>query len=211
MARLFFYIFTMVLLTGCSDGEGRLQQGDLLFQAAGKSDFCDAIMQATGGAGDIDLVHVGIFACINGDSVVIEASSESGVVMTPLADFISSCGTLDGKPAVVAMRVVSKHVSADRAVERAVACIGMPYDWEFATDNGKMYCSELVQHCFVKSDGEYLFGSVPMNFESADGSMPQFWVELFDKLGKPIPQGAPGTNPNSIYSSPQLILVKKYF
>ena len=59
-----------------------------------------------------------------------------------------------------------------------------------------IYCSELVWYSFIDNDGEALFDAAPMNFKGADGSFPDFWIELFAEMGQPIPQGEPGTNPN---------------
>lgn len=67
-----------------------------------------------------------------------------------------------------------------------------------------MYCSELVYESYLDDNGEHIFLARPMNFRAPDGSMPQFWVELYDALGCPVPEGVPGTNPNDMYMSPVL-------
>ena len=43
-----------------------------------------------------------------------------------------------------------------------------------------------------------------MNFRGPDGNFPNFWLNLFAKLGKPVPQGRPGTNPDDMVSNPIL-------
>ena len=50
-----------------------------------------------------------------------------------------------------------------------------------------------------------------MNFRAADGHMPAFWTELFDRLGEPIPEGIPGTNPNDLAKEPVLQEVWRFF
>ena len=50
-----------------------------------------------------------------------------------------------------------------------------------------------------------------MNFRAADGTMPAFWTELFEKLGEPIPEGVPGTNPNDMAREGVLTEVGRYF
>ena len=50
-----------------------------------------------------------------------------------------------------------------------------------------------------------------MNFRNADGTMPQFWTDLFSRLGEPIPEGEPGTNPNDMARSTLLQTVHRYY
>lgn len=50
-----------------------------------------------------------------------------------------------------------------------------------------------------------------MRFRDADGNLPQFWVDLFAKLGETVPEGVPGTNPNDLSQDPQLVQVHRYF
>lgn len=47
-------------------------------------------------------------------------------------------------------------------------------------------------------NGTPLFTARPMNFRAADGTLPQFWADLFDQLGEQVPEGLPGTNPNDM-------------
>lgn len=181
-----------IVSPSCAENDD-LRSGDLLFQTCGSSDFVDAINGATAGATQYS--HVGIYDVIDGREVVIEANTRRGVVATPLDSFMLE--------PVVAMRVDPGVADAREAAKRARMMIGMPYDWEFDSANGKMYCSELVQCAYLDREGRPVFESIPMNFMAAD-TMPQFWIDLFHDLGKPIPQGAPGTNPNSIAASPAL-------
>ena len=41
--------------------------------------------------------------------------------------------------------------------------------------------------------------------------MPRYWVALFEKLGEPIPEGEPGTNPNEMARDPQLVEIGRWF
>jgi len=184
--------FVAALVSSCAEKD-KLQPGDLLFQTCGSSDFVDAINGAT--AGSTQYSHVGIYDVIDGREVVIEANTKRGVVATPLDTFLLE--------PVVAMRVDPEAADARVAVKRARQMIGRPYDWEFDAANGSIYCSELVQAAYIDREGMPVFESIPMNFMAAD-TMPQFWIDLFSGLGKPIPQGEPGTNPNSIAASPAL-------
>ena len=46
-----------------------------------------------------------------------------------------------------------------------------------------------------------------MNFRSADGSFPPYWIWLFSRIGMPIPQDVEGTNPNAMARDERLIAV----
>ena len=98
-----------------------------------------------------------------------------------------------------------------QALERARERLGLPYDYSFRPDNGKLYCSELVWECYRRLDGSPRFPARPMNFRAPDGSMPAFWTELFERLGEQIPEGVPGTNPNDMARDPQLDEVGRWF
>ena len=86
-----------------------------------------------------------------------------------------------------------------------------PYDYSFRPDNGKFYCSELVWECYRTSDGSPIFTAHPMNFRAEDGTLPQFWTELFARRGESVPEGVPGTNPNDMSQERTLREVYRWF
>ena len=51
------------------------------------------------------------------------------------------------------------------------------------------------------TEAEGVFASKPMNFKDKDGNFPAYWTDLFSRLGIPIPQGVPGTNPQDMLTS----------
>lgn len=174
-----------------------LQDGDLLFQAS-QSQFSEAIVAATA-RNTINFSHVGIYALLGGKKSVIEASPREGVTVTPLENFTEGC-------IVKAMRVDIPGGDSIRvkAVGEALRLVGRPYDLRFAPGDSAVYCSELVQLAYNRASGQEVFRSAPMNFMAADGTLPQFWIEIFEKEGVPIPQGEPGTNPVAMFLSPEL-------
>lgn len=172
------------------------QSGDLVFfKAADKSGHNEAIINSTADDG-VDFVHVAIVEVRNDSLFLIQADSE-GVTR-------GLWNPSEEKAKYSIMRLRSAESLAIKAVERAKTFIGQPYDWYYLPDNGAMYCSELVYESYLTDSGEHIFSSKPMNFRAADGSMPQFWTELFDSLGSSIPEGLPGTNPTDLSRSPQL-------
>lgn len=199
-----------IFLSGCTGSEYIPQEGDLLFQIEGTSDFSAAITDATAQHDTLKYAHVAIVAIDNGKPYVIEASSEHGVKRTEWNDFMTGSRSINGKPGVVAMRI-NTDFPVETAIKRAKSHIGEEYDWSYRPDNGKIYCSELVYDCFLNQEGEHLFTASPMNFRNERGEIPAFWTVLFEKLGETIPEGVPGTNPNDMAKSHILTEVHRYF
>ena len=94
-------------------------------------------------------------------------------------------------------------------VQRALSRLGEGYDYIYLPDNGLCYCSELIYDSYIDtapSPGDcHLFCSAPMNFLAPDGTLPDFWKELFELMQSPVPQGVNGTNPNDMFRDPILV------
>lgn len=209
MRRPLLYIGMLAAMASCSRREPALQTGDLLFQAGKQTEMAGAITAATGHAEALNYTHVGIAVCAPGADSVLEATT-GGVRIVPLERFLADAGDEEGRPLVVAMRLRDTSGLAASAL-RARSCLGLPYDYSFRPDNGRLYCSELVWESFRRADGSRIFPARPMNFRAADGTLPRYWVELFEKLGEPIPEGEPGTNPNEMARDPQLREIGRWF
>lgn len=169
------------------------QAGDLLFVVGDDhgSAMEGAITSAT--AVDLPITHVALAV----DSLtIVEAVPRHGVRQTSYSDFAAE------NPHFMAMRCDDLDVPA--AVAKAKSYIGRPYDWAYEPGDSALYCSELVQLCCVDKNGRQVFDSAPMNFKSPDGTVPRFWTELFRTIGKPVPQGLPGTNPAAMARRPGL-------
>ncbi|WP_253952417.1 YiiX/YebB-like N1pC/P60 family cysteine hydrolase [Xylanibacter muris] len=186
------------------------REGDLLFQVAGDTEFSDAIANATAVSDSVKFVHVAMVVLDSEVPHVIEAVDGKGVISTPLEDFLSSSHKMNGKPGVVAMRVNMDFPVSD-AVSRAKSHLGEDYDWSFMPDNGKMYCSELIYESYRNADGTPIFTARPMNFRDSSGNIPDFWVNLFNKMNQPVPEGVLGTNPHDMSKDPVLLEVYRFF
>lgn len=170
------------------------QSGDLLFLTENKSDMEKAITASTG-----EYTHVALVECDSADDVwVIEAYPEEGVRRISYEQFerehliwfyLGSCD------------IYRLTVPFDTAavIARAKSLIGKPYDNAFLPNNDAYYCSELIEMAFGG-----LFPSKPMNWRDADGNLPEYWKKHFRKLGRPVPEGVPGTNPTDLSRSPLL-------
>ncbi|HIY47471.1 MAG TPA: hypothetical protein IAA35_05475 [Candidatus Alistipes faecigallinarum] len=208
-----FIIYIGVLLIGCACGQRQpeLRNGDLLFQVGAESAMSEAIATATESGKPLNFTHVGIAIIGDGADSVLEAVPEGGVRISPLEEFLQQAARNgEGLPQVVAMRLRDTAGLA-ASVRRAGTCVGLPYDYAFGPDNGKYYCSELVWESYRTPDSVRRFTARPMNFRAPDGTMPRFWIELFEQLGEPIPEGVPGTNPNDMARDPQLQEVGRWF
>lgn len=192
-----------------------LRSGDLIFQANSGSDFVEAI-EAVTMAGDslMSFSHVGIIK-VEGDKVsVIEATPEKGVCITPMEDFLrTSAHDAEGRPMVRVMRYTGTDAGkvCSRAISLSSQHLGKQYDFAFDPDMGTVYCSELVFRSFVDDNGDPLFGSNPMTFKDSTGKTSSLWLDYYAKLGKDIPEGAPGTNPNDMSREPLLETVPVVF
>lgn len=212
MKKALLIIGTVLLLIGCKSQENRLQNGDLVFVGnpahsdIGAETMDAAISAATGQEGSLNLTHVAIVE-VEGDSVwIIDATTTRGVDRHPVDTFLVDFRYSDGRfPEFIVKRV--KGIDTDAAVERAKALCGRSYDFRFLPDNEEMYCSELVQECYLDAEGKPVFGSVPMNWLAPDGTMPPYWERLFGQLGMAVPQGVPGTNPQRMSESEFLVEV----
>lgn len=215
--RIFIILlWSLICLSGCRHENGlSVQTGDLLFVGVpydftigDTTGMSGAIAAATGDKKDVNYIHVAILEVDSRDSLwIIDATLKHGVARYPFSTFLSDFTLEDGSyPQMDIMRLSDTRHAADY-VEQAKAFCGQPYDLCFLPDNDAQYCSELVHNAYRNDDGSYLFSEEPMNFKAPDGTFPPYWVALFDSMGKPIPQGVRGTNPNQMAKEPCLVKV----
>lgn len=217
MKRLAFFLLAAFFLAACSK-EGapadavqpRIETGDLLFVGIpmnyGADDMASAIVDATADGSGTNYIHTAILEVDDeGEVWVIDATLAHGVDRHPLDTLISDFTLHRGnaKAQFEVMRL-KDNMDARRYVEQAKALLGEAYDLYFLPGNGLHYCTELVYDLYVKPDGSHHFEMVPMNFKNEGGEMPVYWEKLFARLGQPVPQGEPGTNPQQMHASEAL-------
>ena len=125
-----------------------------------------------------------------------------GVDRHPLDTFLKDFRFRKGEPVFIVKR--PKGVDVKAAVKRARTYCGRAYDVRFLEGNEDLYCTELVQLCYLDKDGRQIFKSEPMNWLAPDGTMPAYWERMFGYLGMAVPQGLPGTNPQRMSESDRL-------
>lgn len=196
LSMLLCNLCCLLLMLAVPDG---LRTGDLVFVSDSGSVFSSAISDATSD-GVHSFVHVGIVEVCDDGIFIIEAEPECGVRRIALAEFAI------GQNLCFMRLKMSFH--AEAAVARAKSKIGEAYDWYYLPDNGMSYCSELVYDCYLDGEGRHIFTASPMSFRNASGEIPEFWTELFERLGCPVPEGIEGTNPNSMAESGLLEVIQ---
>ena len=178
-----------------------LQVGDLLFCC---SDSANAITAVTSGVADLPIDHVAV-VYRTGDSenswAVIEAVKPE-VRITPLDDFLGENG------AVLHARV-NVDFDVDASVEHCLTMVGKPYDDLYLPGDSAVYCSELVQLCYVNEAGDHVFDTVPMSFHDATGQVTEYWKAFYAQYGLTVPEGEPGTNPGELSRRPQVTIIGK--
>lgn len=194
----------------CCNRPYRPEAGDLLFQVTSASDFTDAITEVTSGRQGIPYSHVAIVVRTREGMRVLEAVPGEGVRLITFDRFLDNSARRGGRPLLMAARLRERHLS-DGACRRALALVGRPYDAAFMPGDQALYCSELVQVCFLDGEGNPLFASRPMNFRDSTGQIAPYWLEHYARLGLPVPQDVPGTNPGALSRDPQLRVVYSYF
>ncbi|MBQ6762875.1 MAG: M28 family peptidase [Bacteroidales bacterium] len=192
-------ILTAVLVA-CAPRTESLQSGDLIFcgvPSEGDEGTAAGAIAASVGHGNVNIIHVAIVEVADDTVWVIDATMKRGVDRHPLDTLIRDFTGADGqKPILLVKRL--KEGFSPQFIDNAKRFLGQPYDYWFQPDNGRQYCSELVWESYRRPDGTPLFDSYPMNFKGPDGTYPAYWVQLFEELGEPIPQDAPGTNPQDM-------------
>ncbi len=202
---------TLMLSAACG-GEYAPRTGDLLFQRTAAEGMGDAIAAATQRDTAVTFTHVGIVEAA-ADGVFVVEAIDTSVRRTPLADFLARSAQRGGRPLAAVGRLrAADETTAERALRRAHARLGLPYDDEFLPANGKLYCSELVWECYVAADDStHLLQSRPMTFRTADGELPDYWAGHFAALGMPVPECVAGTNPNDMARDPAVEIVCRLY
>lgn len=206
-----YNLFALFLLIASVSGYAvdlQVRRGDLIFQASAASEFSKAINAAARQNHDsLTFCHVGIIDVDDDNTAfVIEAEPKNGVRRVSLNQFLAESDSLNGEPLVVVKRL-NVPFSPDSVIATAMSFIGQEYDHAFIHDNGKMYCSELVYESYFDADGNHIFNAIPMNFRDSEGNMPQFWIEKYGKMGIPIPEGKPGTHPDTLSRDSRLTTI----
>ncbi|MBO4752578.1 MAG: hypothetical protein J5526_07525 [Bacteroidales bacterium] len=205
----------VMLTAGCRHNGKGIETGDLLFVGlpldysveGDTASMASAIAAATGDEAQVNYIHVAILEKTPDTIYVIDATLKRGVARYPLDTMKEDFRLRSGDYPIFTVKRLKKNKEGERWIAKAREYEGRGYDLAFLPDNEEQYCSELVWNSYLDKKGEHIFHSAPMNFKSADGSYPPYWVWLFSRIGMPIPQDVEGTNPNDMARDEHLITV----
>ncbi len=198
-----------------------LQPGDLLFQQQDLAPIHHLINHAFRGYGGHAFTHVALCVGSSTDhttddsqvSHVIEATTPA-VRYTGVLPFLDAAGR-DGqqRPRVGVFRLKLEYQPlVDGAIAHAKTLVGLPYNRYFDRTKTAYYCSELVVDSFRHANGgEPLFCETPMNFLNPHtGKVFDYWEQHYRQVGRPVPQGEPGSHPSLLTLSEAIEVVHYY-
>lgn len=202
-------LFLALLAIACKGPQPKT--GDLVFIGipveynAETGSMDEAIVSSTG-RGGLNLIHAAILEMADEGPMIIDATLAYGVDRHPLDTMLHQFTLRDGSmPTFIVKRL--KNGFKPAFIDRAKSYCGRPYDLKFLPGDDQLYCTELIQMCYLDGSGNPIFPSKPMNFKNADGEFPHYWTWLFDLIGMDIPQDVPGTNPQDMSDSEFLVTV----
>lgn len=199
-----FLSATMALMIAVALHAGSMdsvREGDLAFVVNRQG---NAITSVTTSIDSLPIDHVAIMHRIGGDNgplYALEAIPRGGVCLTPVDSFLVANG---GRENIVLGRV--EGLDADRSVREALRFTGCPYDFNYMPGDSEIYCSELVQKCYVDGAGSLVFNTISMTFRNPSGEIHPYWVKHYADQGLPVPEGLPGTNPGQLSRHPRVTI-----
>lgn len=185
-------------LSVASSRYSEIEEGDLIFVAQASD---NAITRVTQGVDALAIDHVAIMHRIGGTAgplYALEAIPRQGVTLTPVDSLIAR----EHGATLVLGRV--QGVDAHRSVRAALRLVGHPYDDLYLAGDSAIYCSELVQMCYVDTAGGQIFSTIPMSFHDSSGRILDHWTEFYRQRGMAVPEGLPGTNPGQLSRHPSV-------
>ncbi len=197
----------MFLYSCNSNSTIELKTGDLLFQDLNCGALCDAIENATLGRNGERFSHIAVVVKEGSGMFVIEAYD--GVSKIPLDFFLHRDLQPNQKSRVVVGRLKEDYQQyIPKAISKANALIGLPYDEEFKLNNDKYYCSEFIYDIFLDENQEHIFKVKPMTFvNQTTGKTDQAWLDYFKNQDISTPEGELGCNPIDYYESDKVTIL----
>lgn len=180
-----------------------LQTGDLLFCSSTSGALSKAIDQATQTGKETHFDHIGIVEIQNDTVWVLHAAPEKGVCRETIREFLTS---EKEKITATAYRLKVNYMKAiPAAIRKAHSLLGQHYNHSYILKDQGYYCSEYIYEVFASNS---IFTLNPMTFKNPQtGRFINGWVNHYQKLGIPIPEGEPGCNPNGMAASEKLEII----
>lgn len=204
MRALFSILLLALASAATARNDNSLKAGDILFQFIPCGPLCDAIVATTPCAEAHPFNHCGIIIGL-GDSLLVLEAIGKDVHETPLRDFLRR----DTGASVYIGRLKQRNEAEIAAnLGRARRLVGRPYDDSYLPGDSALYCSELVYESYYRGNRR-MFSTEPMRFSTPDGKIFPGWARYYQDLGRPVPEGQPGTNPCGLSLDPQIRLFRR--
>lgn len=181
-----------------------IQTGDLIFVGAKAEQLSGAINRVTQRDSNVSFDHVGILEIVGSQVYILHASTEKGSVSEPLDSLVARTQVNDKK--LVLYRLQAELQAAiPQTITTAKSLLGKPYNWSYVLNDSSLYCSDLVERAFRHAE---VFSLEPMTFINPEsGKTDAYWLEFYEKLGIPVPEGKLGCNPNGLAANDNLQLI----
>ena len=183
------------------------QEGDIFFQDLDCGPPCDAIEAVTQGYKGSNLSHCAIITEVGPNlktTKLAEAIGET-VTETTLEEFLNRSNK------VLVGRLKKEHTElipiAIKHIENNL--LGKPYDFIFDITDDTYYCSEIIYEGLKVADSsQEILALNPMTFNEPGTNEPfRHWVDYYNKLNHPIPEGELGLNPGGMSRSDAIDIV----
>jgi len=184
--------------------------GDIFFQDLDCGPPCEAIEAVTSGYQGAQLSHCAIITHIGSseyDTILTEAIGATVTDIT-LHDFLNR----SNKVLVGRLKEEYQYMIPDAITHIQTNLNGKPYDYIFDSTDDTYYCSEIIYEGLKTADDtQELFALNPMTFNEPGTESPFIhWVDYYQELGHPIPEGELGLNPGGMSQSPAIAIVYVY-
>jgi len=184
--------------------------GDIFFQDLDCGPPCEAIEAVTSGYQGAQLSHCAIITHIGSseyDTILTEAIGATVTDIT-LHDFLNR----SNKVLVGRLKEEYQYMIPDAITHIQTNLNGKPYDYIFDLTDDTYYCSEIIYEGLKTADDtQELFALNPMTFNEPGTESPFIhWVDYYQELGHPIPEGELGLNPGGMSQSPAIAIVYVY-
>ncbi|MCQ2113810.1 MAG: hypothetical protein MJY52_01960 [Bacteroidaceae bacterium] len=217
MKRAFLFCCVMsCMMMSCVKNTQQLEDiksGDLLFVSV-PADY--ELLDSTKQVGidstkEMNYIHAAILDVDErGEIWISDATLRHGVAHRPTDEFLKDYTLKDGSlPRFEVMRL-KDNSKIDKYMNNVKKYIGEQYDTDFLMNNGKHYCTELIYDAYADEEG-HVFDLKTVDFRDAHGNIPMLWIQLFQKINIPLPDGMPGIMPQQMYDEGKLRKVNVKF
>jgi hypothetical protein len=182
----------------------KIENGDIIFIGESDGNLSKAITEVTQTDLKTQYSHIGIIEKEGKNYWVLHAAPENGSERISLDEFLEK-ERKNSK--IIDVYRIQPHYQPNfkEAISMAKSMLGKPYNFTYSLSDTAYYCSDFVYHSFEKSS---IFEMNPMTFKNpGEEEFNSGWIEFYRKLGREIPEGEMGCNPNGMASSEKLIKV----